>query len=79
MSAKDKAREQLLNSMRKTKTVINDQPDVKQAHAETYAPPAPKPARKAAPAKTAKAAGTAPARSALAGDTYQSSGRVWPD
>ena len=37
MSTKDKTREKLLNSMRKTKQVISDQPDSKQAHADTYA------------------------------------------
>lgn len=75
MSTKDKTREKLLNSMRKTKAVIDDQPDSQQAHVETYAPPAAKSGRKAASAKSGKAA-TQPA---LASDPYQSRGRVWPD
>ncbi|MEJ2440931.1 MAG: hypothetical protein P8Z72_14905 [Gammaproteobacteria bacterium] len=79
MSTKDKAREKLLNSMRKTKEVINDQPDVKQAHAETYAPPAAKPAKKPAAAKTAKAGAATSARPMPASDPYQSGGRIWPD
>ena len=83
MSTKDKTREKLVNSMRKTKAVINKQSDSKQAHAETYAP---------APAKSAKAGkNAAPARAEevakklsstrpeTGGDPYQSRGRVWPD
>ncbi|MEJ2391897.1 MAG: hypothetical protein P8019_10940 [Gammaproteobacteria bacterium] len=79
MNTKDKAREKLLNSMRKTKEVINDQPDVKQAHAETYAQPAAKSSKKPAAAKTTKARATTPARPMTAHDPYQSGGRIWPD
>ena len=84
MTTKDKAREKLLNSMRKTKAVINDQPDSKQAHAETYAPAASKTAKpKKATAKSTHIADqvaalptTAPT---LVSDPYQSHGRIWPD
>ena len=86
MSTKDKTREKLLNSMRKTKQVISDQPDSKQAHADTYA-------TQAAPeaGKTTRAVNQAPitkskqinkvhaAPTAHSGDPYQSRGRVWPD
>ncbi|MBI1423751.1 MAG: hypothetical protein GC149_09835 [Gammaproteobacteria bacterium] len=75
MTTRDKTREKLLNSMRKTKAVINDQPDSKQAHAETYAPPAKKPA----PARTEAPAELPPSRPAPGSDPYQSRGRVWPD
>ena len=86
MSTKDKTREKLLNSMRKTKQVISDQPDSKQAHADTYA-------TQAAPeaAKTTRAANQAPTTKSKqinkipatttehSSDPYQSRGRVWPD
>ncbi|MGD8570178.1 MAG: hypothetical protein PVJ39_18980 [Gammaproteobacteria bacterium] len=83
MSTKDKTRDKLVNSMRKTKAVINDQSDSKQAHADTYTPPA------ARSAKATKDAGaTKPAevikklpsiRPEVGSDPYQSRGRVWPD
>jgi len=81
MSTKDKAREKLLNSMRKTKAVINDQPDSKQAHAETYAPPAAKAttSRKPAPARASKPEPAPAAHRAASHDPYQSAGRIWPD
>lgn len=79
MSTKDRAREKLLSSMRKTKAVINDQPDVKQAHADTYAPPVAKPAKKPAPAKTAKSSRANSKQTVIGADPYQSRGRVWPD
>ena len=78
MTTRDKTREKLLNSMRKTKAVINDQPDSKQAHAETYAPPAAKPTKKPAPAK-AEAPAELPSTRPSSSDPYQSRGRVWPD
>lgn len=73
MSTKDKAREKLLGSMRKTKEVIEDQPDTKQAHAETYTPPARKTTSAKRPTKTA----ASQIESAI--DPYQSKGRIWPD
>lgn len=81
MSTKDQAREKLLNSMRKTKAVINDQPDSKQAHAETYAAPATKAAanRKTAPARANKPEPAPVAHRASSHDPYQSAGRIWPD
>lgn len=83
MSTKDKTREKLLNSMRKTKAVISEQPDSKQAHAETYAPAPAKPARADRPAVSARVAGARekfPASPLEAGnDPYQSHDRVWPD
>lgn len=84
MSTKDKAREKLLNSMRKTKEVINDQPDSKQAHAETYAPAAAKSTKrkKAAPksAHVADQVAELPStRPSPDKDPYQSQGRIWPD
>ncbi len=79
MSTKDKAREKLLNSMRKTKEVIGDQPDTKQAHAETYAPPVAKPAKKPTQTKSEEVSQLASSQPEQAGDTYQSRGRVWPD
>ena len=87
MSTKDRARNKLLNSMRKTKAVINEQTDSKQAHAQTYAPPeaqkpapqkpsekpSPKAARKAAPAqKETPLAPIASTRPEMAADPYQS-------
>jgi hypothetical protein len=80
MTTKDKTREKLLSSMRKTKAVIGDQPNAKQAHATTYAPPASKPAKVAAsPAKPAEATKSSSTRPSLASDPYQSRKRVWPD
>ena len=81
MTTRDKTREKLLNSMRKTKAVINDQPDSKQAHADTYAVPAPKPAKTAAPASSEAAPKPKipSSRPLLASDPYQSQGRIWPD
>jgi len=79
MSTKDKTREKLLNSMRKTKEVISDQPDSKQAHVETYAPPAAKPAKKPAPTRSEAVNQLASSQPEQAGDPYQSRGRVWPD
>jgi hypothetical protein len=78
MTTRDKTREKLLNSMRKTKEVIGELPDAKQAHAETYAPPAAKPEKRAAPAQSEEVADPSP-RPVLASDPYQSRGRVWPD
>lgn len=82
MTTKDKSREKLLNSMRKTKEVINDQPDTKQVHAETYAAAASKSAKTSKSGKKttpSKARQDAPIRSGPATDPYQSRGRVWPD
>jgi len=79
MSTKDKTREKLLNSMRKTKEVISDQPDSKQAHVETYAPPAAKPAKKPAPTRSEAVNQLVSSQPEQAGDPYQSKGRVWPD
>lgn len=83
MTTKDKTRDKLVNSMRKTKAVINDQSDSRQAHADTYTPPA---------ARSAKAAHDASATKPEQGmnklpstrpdadsDPYQSHRRVWPD
>ena len=79
MTTKDKTREKLLSSMRKTKEVIGDQPNAKQAHAETYAPPATKPAKQVAPAKPEEVTEAASTRPSPASDPYQSRNRVWPD
>ncbi|WP_455217984.1 hypothetical protein [Kaarinaea lacus] len=87
MSTKDKTREKLLNSIKKTKKVISDQPDTKQEHARTYAKPAAKttaksgskatPTAKSAPAK--RPTRMTSSRATPATDPYQSRGRVWPD
>jgi hypothetical protein len=94
MSTRDKTRNKLLNSMRKTKEVISDQPDNKQAHGDTYAPPSGKSAtntrntrttssttnkKKAASATTQTAPQLPSSRPAPASDPYQSRGRIWPD
>ena len=89
MSTKDKAREKLLNSMKKTKKVINEQPDAKQEHAKTYAPktrapntdetPAAKSPPKAKPAKAKRTTRKTSTSTHPASDPYQSRGRVWPD
>jgi hypothetical protein len=79
MSTKDKAREKLLNSMRKTKAVISDQPDSKQAHADTYTPPAERASQKATPATAPRTSAAATQRPVTGGDPYQTRGRVWPD
>jgi hypothetical protein len=75
MSTKDKTREKLLNSMKKTKKVINEQPDAKQEHAKTYAASA----AKANPAKAKKPARKPSTDTKPASDPYQSGGRIWPD
>jgi len=79
MSTKDRTREKLLNSMRKTKAVINDQPETRQSHAETYAPPAAKAAKKPTPASAEQERPPVSTPSEAVADPYQSRGRVWPD
>jgi len=79
MSTKDRTREKLLNSMRKTKAVINDQPDTRQRHAETYAPPAAKPAKRPVAARPEEVRSPVSTPSEGVADPYQSHGRVWPD
>jgi len=79
MSTKDRTREKLLNSMRKTKAVINDQPETRQSHAETYAPPAAKPAKRPAPTSAGQERPPVSTPSEGVADPYQSRGRVWPD
>lgn len=81
MSVKDKAREKLLNSMRKTKSVISEQPNTKQAHAETYSPPSPKPMNKpmACAVEEAPLPPIASTRPVAGNDPYQSRNRIWPD
>lgn len=79
MTTKDKTREKLLNSMRKTKEVISDQPDSKQAHAKTYAPPVAKTAKVAIPEKSDQVSELPFTHPVLSRDPYQSRGRVWPD
>jgi len=82
MSTRDKTREKLLNSMRKTKEVINDQPDSKQAHAATYAPAAAKTSKsvkQAIPGKSKKIKKVPDLPVEYSSDPYQSRGRVWPD
>ncbi|MGD8559917.1 MAG: hypothetical protein PVF34_01580 [Gammaproteobacteria bacterium] len=82
MSTKDKTREKLVNSMRKTKAVINEQSDSKQEHAETYAPPPARPPKTAKSAKNTQseeATEISSTRPAIDGDPYQSRGRIWPD
>ena len=84
MSTKDRTREKLLNSMRATKKVINEQPDTKQEHAKTYAPKTSASSTVKTPPKTTEAKAKKPARKPTASsqpvsDPYQSRGRVWPD
>lgn len=79
MTTKDKTREKLLSSMRKTKEVISDQPDTKQAHAQTYASPVAKTSKVVSPEKSQQVNELASRRPVLSSDPYQSRGRVWPD
>ena len=80
MSTKDKTREKLLDSMKTTKKVINEQPDTKQEHAKTYATPAAKTRSKTRTSTPADKSEKIPStRPDLASDPYQSRGRVWPD
>ena len=79
MTTRDKTRDKLLSSMRKTKQVMGDQPDTRQAHAKTYAAAAPKPATPATPAESETVSERPSTRPQLASDPYQSRGRVWPD
>lgn len=83
MSTKDKTREKLVNSMRKTKAVINDQSDSKQAHAETYAPASGQSAegaKKVASTRAEQVTEKLPStRPETGSDPYQSRDRVWPD
>jgi hypothetical protein len=79
MTTKDKTREKLLSSMRKTKEVIGDQPNAKQAHAETYAPRVAKTAKVANPEKSEQVSELPITRQDDNSDPYQSRGRVWPD
>ena len=86
MSTRDKTRDKLLSSMRKTKAVTSDQPASKQAQADTDAAPPGKSTRrtktnkkKAAPATTKAASGLPLTQPVPASDPYQSRGRIWPD
>jgi hypothetical protein len=83
MSTKDKTRENLLNSMRKTKAVIDGQSGSKQAHTDTYAPPAARSAKAnkgASATKSEQVTEKLPSTRPQAGsDPYQSRSRVWPD
>lgn len=86
MSTRDKTRDKLLSSMRKTKAVTSDQPASKVAHADTAAPVSGKPARKTrarkkkvASATTKAATGLPSSRAVPVSDPYQSRGRIWPD
>lgn len=83
MTTKDKTRDKLVNSMRKTKAVINDQSDSRQAHADTYTPPAARSAKDnkgASATRSEQVAEKLPAPGLEAdSDPYQSRGRVWPD
>lgn len=89
MSTMDKSREKLLNSMRKTRKTINEQPDAKQEHAKTYAsktdvPKTTEPSAAKTPPKAdikkAKKRVRKPSTSPQPlSDPYQSGGRIWPD
>ena len=79
MTTRDKTREKLLGSMRKTKEVIEGQADTKQAHAQTYTQPATSAGTKTTPKKTKGAGPTAALQTESVADPYQSTGRVWPD
>ena len=75
MSSKDKTRQQLVGSMRKTKAeagIGNETEDTKVSPDL----PTPKPPKQAAPRET-KRERTSPA--SVKGDLYQSGRRVWPD
>jgi hypothetical protein len=84
MSTIDKSREKLLNSMRKTRKIINEQPDAKQEHAKTYASKTSEPSAAKTPPKTDIKKAKKPARKPSTSpqppsDPYQSPGRIWPD
>jgi hypothetical protein len=76
MSTKDKAREKLMSSMRKTKASASGQ------STQSAEKPAEKPVAKAKPAAKKPAARSSDggySHRASSGDAYQSSGRIWPD
>ena len=77
MSGKDKTRQKLMGSMRKTKAVAGIGPD--NADTESVAED-PKPTAKAKPVPATDAEKVAPAKTKLGGaDAYHSGRRVWPD
>lgn len=79
MTAKDKTRQKLVDSMRKTKGTASDKPtpSAKQTSA-TNTDSQSKPSRQ--PSPPAKQAQRIPASNQQHGtDPYQSGGRIWPD
>jgi hypothetical protein len=78
MSQSDKTQQQLIDSIRKTKTAAGKSPTTGTASKTT---PAAKPAAQSKPAPRAKRATTPPAAAATpsGSDPFQLGRRVWPD
>ena len=78
MSTKDKTREKLMGSMRKTKAVAGIGTDNKEAESVAVSPDLPAPEQPNQP--RVKATNKAVSKTeTVTGDCYQSGRRVWPD
>jgi hypothetical protein len=74
MSSKDKTRQKLVGSMRKTKASAGIGPGNSHERAQPPAAPVAEPPKKQAVAQTRRARSNAES-----GDRYRSGRRVWPD
>ena len=76
MSNKERTRDKLVASLRKTRVTVNEETQSKPATSAAPVEKAPAPASKPAPRKPAA---TIKSSSSSGNDAYQSGRRVWPD